>query len=87
MTMRKNYEELNKIQKAKFEANENRLWEILNKMTFREIALSSMTVIAKEAGLSRNAIYNHPSVYQHILMCRTKEEERIQQLESKKYAE
>ena len=56
-------------------------------MTFREIALSSMTVIAKEAGLSRNAIYNHPSVYQHILMCRTKEEERIQQLERKKYAE
>lgn len=42
---------------------------------------------AKEAGLSRNAIYNHPSVYQHILMCRTKEEERIQQLERKKYAE
>ena len=42
-----------------------------------------MTVIAKEAGLSRNAIYNHPSVYQHILMCRTKEEERIQQLERK----
>ena len=87
MTMRKNYKELNKIQKAKFDANENRLWEILNKMTFREIALSSMTVIAKEAGLSRNAIYIPPSVYQPILMCRTKEEEHIQQLERKKNAE
>lgn len=80
-TMRKKTEEITKFQKEKYDQNDKRLWAVLKQMTYREIALTPVAIIAKEAGLSRSVIYNHPSVYQHILECREKEEQRVKQFE------
>ena len=55
--MRKKTEEITKFQKEKYDQNDKRLWAVLKQMTYREIALTPVAIIAKEAGLSRSVLH------------------------------
>lgn len=78
--MRNKCEKLNQIQKAKYAANDKKLWDVLNQMTVREIALTPIGTIALEAGISKSAVYDHQKAYQRIVECREYEEQRVRHL-------
>lgn len=67
-----------------YQRNEVKIWKILGEMSDREIALSSIGAIAREAGVGRNTLYNHRTAYQHITECRLKEAERLRKIEIRK---
>lgn len=77
-------EHLVKKKMEEYQKNEIKIWETLRGMTDREIALSSIGNIAKEAGVGRNTLYQHRSAYQHITECRIKEAERMKKFELQK---
>ena len=64
-----------------YQRNEVKIWKILGEMSDREIALSSIGAIAREAGVGRNTLYNHRTAYQHITECRLKEAELLRNIE------
>lgn len=70
-------EHLIELKKEQYWKNEDRIWAVLSSMTVREIALSSVGAIAKDAGIGRNTLYKHRTAYRYILDCRFKEAERM----------
>ena len=76
-------EHLIQKKEAQYQENDVRIWQVLRAMTVREIALSPVGIIAKEAGIGRNTLYKHRTAYQYIVDCRIKENERLKKIEEK----
>lgn len=77
----RNCEHLVDLKQRQYWQNEERIWAVLRNMTVREIALSSLGDIAKEAGVGRNTVYKHRDVYRHIVACREHEAERMRKIQ------
>lgn len=74
------YDQLEKKQKEKYQINDKKIWNVLENMTVKEVALSSIKTIAEEAGIGRNTVYNHKAAYHYIVEFRIKEAERRREL-------
>ena len=69
---------------AQYQQNDEKIWQVLNSMTVREVALSPVGTIAKEAGVGRNTLYKHREVYQYIVKCRLKDAERLKKIQEER---
>lgn len=80
----KKYEHLIEKKELQYQQNNDNIWAVLKSMTVREIALSSVGNIAKEAGVGRNTLYKHREAYQYIVKCRLKEAERLRKIQEER---
>lgn len=64
----RNCEHLVDLKTEQYWKNEERIWKVLNSMTTREIALSSVGNMAQEAGVERNTLYKHRSISPYCRM-------------------
>ena len=78
----RNCEHLVERKQKEYWANEEKIWNVLNSMTTREIALSPVGAIAQEAEVGRNTLYNHKAAYRYIVECRIQEAERKRKLQA-----
>lgn len=63
----KKYEHLVEKKDAQYQQNDEKIWRVLKSMTVREVALSPVGTIAKEAGVGRNTLYKHRNALPVIL--------------------
>lgn len=80
----KKYEHLIEKKDAQYQQNDEKIWQVLKSMTVREVALSPVGTIAKEAGVGRNTLYKHREAYQYIVKCRLKETERLKKIQEER---
>lgn len=73
-------EHLVEQKEAEYQENDIKIWNVLRRMTVREIALSPVRSIAQEAGVGRNTLYRHRDAYRYIVECRLKEAERLRKV-------
>ena len=80
----KKYEHLVEKKDAQYKLNDEKIWRVLNNMTVREVALSPVGTIAKEAGVGRNTLYKHRTAYRYIVECRLQENERLRKIKEER---
>ena len=80
----KKYEHLIEKKDVQYQQNDDKIWQVLKSMTVREIALSPVGTIAKEAGVGRNTLYKHRTAYRYIVECRLQENERLRKIQEER---
>lgn len=80
----KKYEHLVEKKDAQYQQNDEKIWRVLKSMTVREVALSPVGTIAKEAGVGRNTLYKHRNAYRYIVECRLQEAERLKKIQEER---
>lgn len=61
------YERIVQPKLEKYDENDKRMRELLDRMSEREIALITISQFAREAGVSRSTVHRHKEIYDRLV--------------------